>query len=179
VAIIRLKGKGLKRVFKAAREAKVRAVRKASKAVPAKPVVAPGQSAERRVTSDGIVTLCLPIRLTNGNQGRTRHYGESNRMRALFEQLFRAWFPGQKPFETPVKVTVIRVLGSRERSWDLGSWQRGNWKEIEDALVAAGWFHDDSPKWIRDVQFEEVNYDRSQYSRLRIRIEPVRETSGE
>jgi hypothetical protein len=54
----------------------------------------------------------------------------------------------RSPFAMPVTVTVTRILGKGERLWDSSSILRGNWKEIEDALVAIGWFVDDSPKHI-------------------------------
>lgn len=54
-----------------------------------------------------------------------------------------------------MSVTVIRVLGERQRLWDSSSGLRGNYKEIEDSLVAAGWFHDDGPEWIEETRFRQ------------------------
>jgi hypothetical protein len=55
------------------------------------------------------------------------------------------------PFEFPVEVHVTRILGPRQSFWDSSSVLRGNYKEIEDSLVAVGWFHDDSTKYITNT----------------------------
>lgn len=92
----------------------------------------------------------LPIRLTNNNGGRGGSYHASATFRKKCEEHLRAWGLAAKPvrFPCPVRVRVIRILGSHERKWDTSSMLRGNYKEIEDALVAIGWFPDDSPEWI-------------------------------
>jgi hypothetical protein len=50
-----------------------------------------------------------------------------------------------------VQVLVIRILGPNQRLWDYSSVLRGNWKEIEDALVACGFLYDDGPKYVNLV----------------------------
>ncbi len=60
-------------------------------------------------------------------------------------------FGQQKPFNVPVQIVVIRVLGKNQRLWDYSSVLRGNWKEIEDALVACGFLHDDGPDYVKLV----------------------------
>lgn len=62
-------------------------------------------------------------------------------------------FKGRKPYDVPVRVTVVRILGRLEKPWDSSSGLRGNYKEIEDALVEAGLFHNDSPAWIVETRF--------------------------
>ena len=45
-----------------------------------------------------------------------------------------------------------------------------NYKELEDALVAIGWFHDDSPKWITETRFYQDASRRDQGSSIEIQI---------
>ena len=98
----------------------------------------------------------LPFRLTNGNEGRSKHFGASAKFRRECELTLRMTRDKDRqpytrePFAEPVRVVVTRVLGRGERKWDSSSILRGNYKEIEDSLCspAIGWFVDDSPKWI-------------------------------
>ncbi len=55
------------------------------------------------------------------------------------------------PFDFPVKITLTRILGPNQRLWDADSVLRGNAKQLIDSLVAVGWFHDDSMKYIVQV----------------------------
>ena len=94
------------------------------------------------------MTIILPIKLTNSNSGRGHHWGASAAFRDKVEKKLRTLGLARSPFAMPVSITVTRILGKGERLWDSSSILRGNWKEIEDALVAIGWFVDDSPKHI-------------------------------
>jgi hypothetical protein len=93
----------------------------------------------------------LPIELTNNNTGRTQHFGRSASQRKKYERIIRSLFPKQKPFDCEVDIVVVRVLGKRQRLWDASSILRGNWKEIEDALVACRFLEDDGPDYVRAV----------------------------
>ena len=95
----------------------------------------------------------LPIELTNGNDGRGSKWFRSSVVRKKIEKILRAEKLVREPFDGPVTVHVTRLLGSGQRLWDSSSIGRGNWKEIEDALVACGWFHDDGPKWIVETRY--------------------------
>ena len=95
-----------------------------------------------------LMTIILPIKLTNGNTGRGNAWYMSAAFRDKVEKKLRGLGLARSPFAMPVTVTVTRILGKGERLWDSSSILRGNWKEIEDALVAIGWFVDDSPKHI-------------------------------
>jgi hypothetical protein len=90
----------------------------------------------------------LPIELTNNNTGRTQHFGRSASQRKKYERIIRAKFGQQVPFASRVEIVVQRVLAARQRLWDFSSVLRGNWKEIEDALVACGFMHDDGPEYV-------------------------------
>lgn len=100
-------------------------------------------------------SVILPIELTNDNDGRGHKWFNSARRRNEIEALLRASGLVRTPFDHPVQLVVTRILGKGQRFWDFSSGLRGNWKEIEDALVACGWFHDDSAKWITQVDFRQ------------------------
>ena len=100
-------------------------------------------------------TFKLPFVLTNGNDGRGSKWFSSAKARKGFEDKLRTLRLIRSPFLFPVKVHVVRVLGKRQRLWDTSSIGRGNYKELEDALVACGWFYDDSPKYITQTTFDQ------------------------
>lgn len=103
-----------------------------------------------------ILTLTLPFELTNGNDGRGSKWFSSAKLRKQFEaSLRRMEITPSEPFSFPVNVTVTRILGPKQSLWDSSSIGRGNWKEIEDAMVAVGWFVDDGPKYIKRTTFEQ------------------------
>ena len=98
----------------------------------------------------------LPIELTNGNDGRRKNWYKPAKIRKDIESQLRLLQLAQAaPFAHPVAVKVERILGPGQKLWDYSSGLRGNWKEIEDALVACNWFSDDGPKWIKRVWFEQ------------------------
>jgi hypothetical protein len=103
----------------------------------------------------------LEFKLTNGNDGRGNAFWKSAKFRKDCEQYLRMNALDREPFEVPVVVHVTRMFSGRERLWDSSSIGRGNWKEIEDALVAVGWFHDDCHKWIRRTVFDQRKYTES------------------
>lgn len=86
----------------------------------------------------------LPIVLSNANDGRTKHFGASASRRKKYERLIFV----REPLDEPVVIVVTRILGPRQRLMDTSSLLRGSYKELEDAMVACGWFHDDKPEWI-------------------------------
>lgn len=100
-------------------------------------------------------TFLLPFEMTNGNDGRGSKWFSSAKLRKQFEEELRLRRMTRIPFKFPVIVHVVRVLGKGQRLWDTSSIGRGNWKEIEDAMVACGWFCDDSPKYITMTTFDQ------------------------
>ena len=100
-------------------------------------------------------TFTLPFELTNGNDGRGSKWFNSAKLRKKFEEDLRKLRMIRSPYLFPVKVHVVRVLGKGQRLWDSSSIGRGNYKELEDALVACGWFSDDSPKFITQTTFAQ------------------------
>ena len=113
----------------------------------------------------------IPMKLKNNNQGQGRHWSGSHRERAVASQAVaeaRVWVEStDKPYKwksfsewrtglaikegQKIGLAVWRILGSRERLWDADSVLRGNYKQIQDALIQAGLAEDDSPKYIEWV----------------------------
>ena len=110
---------------------------------------------ERGLKTDFTASYILPIELTNGNEGRTKHYGASAKRRREYERIIRAKCGQRTPPDYPVTVTVTRILGKGQRLWDYSSGLRGNYKELEDAMTACGWWHDDGPEWVKGVIFRQ------------------------
>jgi len=117
-----------------------------------------------------IVDIILPFELTNGNDGRGSKWFRSSTIRKRVEGDLRKMGLVRDPFNFPVHVTVTRILGKGMRLWDTSSVGRGNWKEIEDALVACGWFRDDSPRWILSTRFAQDDTRRTDGPAVRVQI---------
>lgn len=104
-----------------------------------------------------ILSKELPFELTNGNEGRGGRWFKTAKIRDKFEADLRRLGLTRQPFEFPVHVRVTRLLGENQKLWDESSVGRGNYKELEDALVVCGWFVDDNPKWIREVRWRQIS----------------------
>jgi hypothetical protein len=104
-----------------------------------------------------LLSVELPIELSNGNAGRGSKWFSSAKLRDKIERDLRCLGMTRKPFDVPVIVRVTRICGRGQRLWDSSSCGRGNWKEIEDSLVILGWFHDDGPKYITETRFRQVS----------------------
>lgn len=120
------------------------------------------------------MTIILPFQLTNGNDGRGSKWFSSAKLRKGFEETLRQLgYHRVIPYDFPVEITVTRILGPKQSLWDSSSIGRGNWKEIEDALVACGWFVDDGPKYITRTTFEQDATRRSIGPKIEVRITPT------
>ena len=95
-----------------------------------------------------VLSAILPIVLTNGNDGQQKNWQSTANARKHFQAMFRMWGIKRFPFDFPTRVIWTRILGPHERAWDYTSILRGNAKQIEDALVDMGWWHDDGPEYI-------------------------------
>ena len=102
-----------------------------------------------------LATLTLPIRLTNDNGGRTQHWTKAAGRKKSYAAMVRVLGGRRKPFDSPVALTVTRILGPSERLWDADSIGRGSAKELIDSLVACGWLVDDGPKWVTEVTYRQ------------------------
>ncbi len=103
--------------------------------------------------SKPLLSVRLPIELKNSNDGQGRAWFATDKSRKSAERTLRELGHVREPFGFPVVVHVTRVLGQRQRLWDSSSGLRGNYKQIEDALVACGWFTDDGPDYIHETRF--------------------------
>ena len=110
----------------------------------------------------------LPVELTNGNDGRGNRWFSSAKLRRELEVELREF--QREPIARPVTVRVTRILCKGQRLWDSTSVGRGNWKEIEDALVALGWWRDDGPKWIKHTVFEQDASQRESGPVVRVEV---------
>jgi len=117
-----------------------------------------------------LLDIILPFELTNGNDGRGNKWFNSAKVRKKFEHHLRLAGMTRRPFGVPVDITVTRVLGKGQRLWDSSSVGRGNWKEIEDALVACGWFHDDGPRWVKSTTYRQDDTRRADGPAVRVEI---------
>ena len=100
-----------------------------------------------------LLDVTLPIELTNGNDGRGSKWFRSSIVRKKIEETVRLLHRQRVPFDECVVLSITRILGTRQSLWDSDSGLRGNSKELIDALVVCGWFHDDGPKWISETRF--------------------------
>ncbi len=105
--------------------------------------------------SEPVLDVILPFALTNSNDGQGHAWYRTKDARRRFERDLVVLGHRRQPFDFPVCIEVTRVLGKGQRLWDISSVGRGNWKQLEDALVACGWFHDDGPAWISHIGFSQ------------------------
>lgn len=116
-------------------------------------------------------TVLLPIELTNGNDGRSKHFGRSAKRRKEYAELLAEMGLLRRPTNKRVRVTITRVLGKRQSKWDPDSIGRGNAKELMDALTACGWWHDDSARWIERVDYRQDDTRRQDGPAVELTIE--------
>lgn len=121
--------------------------------------------------SDALLTVTLPIELTNSNDGRGFNYRRTGKWRHAIESELRMLGQVRQPFEFPVTVHITRILGKGQRYWDADSILRGNSKELIDSLVAVGWFVDDSYKWITTVTGSQDDRRRNEGPAITITVE--------
>ena len=98
-----------------------------------------------------ILRETIKLNLTNGNDGQGRAWYRTASTRKAIEQQLKVQDLKRDAFDFPVKITLTRILGPNQRLWDADSVLRGNAKQLIDSLVAVGWFHDDSMKYIAQV----------------------------
>ena len=117
-----------------------------------------------------LVDKLLPLELTNENDGRQKSWQAAKKRRDEFERDLSLLGLARKPFGHPVRIEITRILGKGQHFWDFDSIGRGNAKELVDALVAIGWFHDASPKWITQCDYRQDAGHRKHGPAIRIRV---------
>jgi hypothetical protein len=105
---------------------------------------------------DGLLLrVVLPVELTNGNDGRgSKWFRSAERRQKIAKTLVRLGLM-RKPWNHPTRIVFRRILGPGQRLWDADSVGRGSAKEIIDALVEIGWWHDDGPRWITHCDYRQ------------------------
>ena len=117
-----------------------------------------------------MITFTLPVELSNNNTGQTRHFSAAIKQKKMFASTLSAM--GLKSTPPPFKQSVVitRILGKRQSLWDADSVLRGNAKQLLDALVDAGYFVDDGPKYITEVIGRQDATDRASGPAIRVEI---------
>lgn len=118
-------------------------------------------------------TLRLPIELLNGNTGRGNRWFRSSVVRQQIERTLRLLGLARKPYTVPVSLTITRIVGKGQRLWDADSIGRGNAKELVDAMVAVGFFVDDSAKYVGTVDYRQ-RVERHSLPEVEIEIHELR-----
>lgn len=109
-----------------------------------------------------IYTAKIPFNLSNNNDGQGRAwYRTASVKKAIVDQLARQDMH-REPFEFPVRVVLTRILGPKQRLWDADSVLRGSAKQLIDGLVDAGWFVDDGPNYITEMDGRQDKSNRSE-----------------
>ena len=116
-----------------------------------------------------MLSVDLPIVLTNKNDGQSKHWtGSARERKTIQEVLFDL---RREPFNERVDIVVTRILGKGQSLWDADSIGRGNAKQLIDSLVALGWFVDDGPQYIRNCDYRQDENQRKQWPRGATRVE--------
>jgi hypothetical protein len=119
-----------------------------------------------------LARLSFTFDMSNGNDGRGSKPWKSNDERKKLQRILLALNDGaaRDVFTRPVMVVVTRVLGPRQSKWDVDSTHRGTMKQLLDAMVAVGWFFDDSPQWITYTHVNQDGASRLDGPRIRVQI---------
>mgnify|MGYP006370203129 CR=1 FL=1 len=124
-----------------------------------------------------LLDIVLPIELSNRNDGQGHSFWRTVAEKKVFSKQLS--FYKRQPFQIGTFVAVTRILGKRQQLWDYSSGLRGSWKQLEDALVDAGWWYDDGPEYITGIIFRQDASQRDNGPAIRIQIwqsgdQPVR-----
>ena len=98
-----------------------------------------------------LAEIFIPIKLTNSNDGQGKNWYRTVKERSKFRDYLHLHQLHRNPFDQPVTLRIVRVIGKRQTYFDEDSILRGNSKELIDSLREAGWFEDDSRKYIQQV----------------------------
>ena len=113
-------------------------------------------------------SITIDMELTSGNDGQQKHWYESHKQRRKIEDILNAENRKRNiPYMTPVALHIVRIYSGRQREWDCDNLLRGNSKQLIDSMVSAGFFLDDSTKYITQVVGSQ---ERSEVSGVRIEI---------
>jgi len=89
----------------------------------------------RNFAENKMITLEIPIPLTNNNDGQSRHWSKANQHKQTFAKTLAIMRMKATPPERKQRVTITRILGKGQSLWDADSVLRGNAKQLLDSLV--------------------------------------------
>jgi hypothetical protein len=115
-----------------------------------------------------LLDIVLPIELANRNDGQGHSLWRTVSDKKRFIQTLSAY--KRIPFPIPTFVVATRILGVRQQLWDYDSGFRGSWKQLQDAMVDSGWWHDDGPEYITGIYFRQDNRTRESGPAVRVQI---------
>ncbi len=125
---------------------------------------------KERVVDEPILTAIIPYDMTNNNDGQGHAWYRTAAARKAIEKQLRFMNYEREPFGFPVRLVVTRMLGARQKFWDADSVLRGSWKSLQDSLVAVGWFHDDSYKYIKAVDGRQDASQREKGAAVKVEV---------
>lgn len=121
----------------------------------------------------GVRTLLLPVQLLSKNQRDKLNWRARHNLRKNYSQIIGLKYPRRAdPPKYKQRVTVTRVMGPREREWDTQNIGAGTAVELIDALKLAGYFVDDSPKWL-ETKFTQERSSKVNGPAVLVQIEVV------
>lgn len=115
--------------------------------------------------SEPLISVVLPVDLKSQNTGRGNRWFNSARLRNQFEAELQDFC---RPFlDVPIHLEYTRIVGPGQRAWDQDNLALAL-KQLQDALVSLGWFHDDSPRWIRSIRYSHDTTARDEGPALKV-----------
>lgn len=114
----------------------------------------------------------IPVDIVSQNTGRGNRWFNAAKIRNQFEDLLILQNRRKYPIEVPVDLEYTRRVGPGQRAWDQDNLALAL-KQFQDALVSMGWFHDDSPKWIRSIRYRHDTEHREAGAAIRVVAYPA------
>lgn len=112
--------------------------------------VSVSESGRQAPKAAGSLTLVLPIQLLSKNTRDKLHFQARGKLRKEYLEIIELKYPRRAPApQVRQRATVTRIKGPRERDWDEQNIGAGTAIELIDAMTRAGFWHDDSPRWLQ------------------------------
>ena len=118
-------------------------------------------------------TLILPIQLLSKNSRDKLTWRQRHALRLSYTNIVGLKYP--RKHETPdyrQRVTVTRLMVSRERAFDPQNLGAGSSIELLDSFKLLGWFRDDTETWL-EPHFEQKKSATERGPKVRVEIEPL------
>lgn len=123
-------------------------------------------------SGQGVVTGFLFVKLLSKNGRDALHWSRRQKLKNEYLLELSHAYPRKGVYTSEVKqrVTFTRVLGKGEKLFDDANMAGGSCVELQDAMTALGWWHDDSPRYL-ESRFAQDAKHRQYGSCVVIRIE--------